>query len=67
MRDWAEGEEVSEWGWGLREGGVTSELLLKKWEIRDLGLDYKGIYIYMGYFCNFRVPGFYLGRVLDFL
>ena len=34
MRDWAEGKGVSEWGWGLREGGVSSKLLLNKWGIR---------------------------------
>ena len=41
----------------------------KKMRIEELGLDFRGIYIW-GHFCNFRIPGFYpgrvSGRVLDF-
>ena len=41
----------------------------KKMRIEELGLDFRGIYIW-GHFCNFKIPGFYLGwvsgRVLDF-
>ena len=41
----------------------------KEMRIEELGLDFRGIYIW-GHFCNFRIPGFYLGWVsswvLDF-
>ena len=66
----SEGEGVSECGtelkWGrrsvgLRQGGCWVQLLLKRNE--GLGLDYR--YIYIGYFCNFRVSGFYPGQVLS--
>ena len=39
---------------------MISELLLKKNEGLWLII---GIYIYKGYFCNFRVSGFYPGQV----
>ena len=64
----SEGEGVSKcwtelkWGRGsvgLRQGGCWVQLLLKRNE--GLGLGYRCIYI--GYFCNFRVLGFYSGRV----
>ena len=70
MRDWAEGEGVSEWGWGLREGGVTFELLLKKWEIRNLGLDYRSIYIgvifVISWYRVFIRAGFWVGSRIFF-
>ena len=45
-----------------RECWTEGGRLLKKW---GLGLDYRCIYIYIyiGHFCNFGVPGFYPGRV----
>ena len=67
VRQWL---RVSELKWrskgeeGLKEAWVAAE------EMRDLGLDNSYIYIYRGYFCNFKVPSFYLGpvsgRVSDF-
>ena len=49
---------------------MISELLLKKNEGLGLIIGVY-IYIYKGYFCNFRVSGFYpgqvSGRVSDFL
>ena len=62
---WGREECETELKWGrgsvgLRQGGYWVQLLLKRNE--GLGLD-KIIGIYIGYFCNFRVSGFYPGRV----